>query len=86
MKLFNCSENYNKNFSCLIHTKQDNKYTCISEQLGNDEFLKFAKFINESGELCCNGHKLNCVITKLKWVSSLSDEERIKFIYPNKKY
>lgn len=82
MGLFHCTASYNENFSCLIHKKQANTFICGSFQLGNDEFLKFAKFVNELGELCCNGHKQNCVTKKLKWVSSLSETDRNKFIYP----
>ena len=47
-------------------------------QQGWREWIKWAK--SENGELRCKGNRHNCYKEKLKWIASLSDKEKERYL------
>jgi hypothetical protein len=72
--------NYGGDYCCKQYDKrEDGREWCHDEGNSNwDEFIKWAK--NKDGILPCKGNRHICYKLKLKWLASLSDEEKEKYL------
>jgi hypothetical protein len=73
--------NYGGNYNCLQYDKRiDGTEWCHDE--GNSDWSEFIKWsqCDENGKLKCKGNRHNCLKLRQKWLASLSDKEKSKYL------
>jgi len=73
------ANNYGGDYECENYEdRTDETEWCHDEgQVGWGEFIKWSQ-TDENGKLKCKGNRHNCFKLKLKWLASLSEEEKQK--------
>lgn len=72
--------NYGGDYDCYNYEERDGGVEWCHDEghIGWGEFVKWWK--TKDGELTCKGNRHNCYKQRLKWLASLSEKEREKYL------
>lgn len=72
--------NYGGDYDCYNFEEREGKEWCHDE--GNNNWNEWVKWnqTDKNGELKCKGNRHNCIKLKLRWLASLSEKEKVKYL------